>query len=39
MKKETMLKEGERIVGVKSRLAWSTDAYHYDFQFVIGRLV
>ena len=35
---ETVLAEGERIVGFKSRKASDTYAYHYDFQFIIGRM-
>ncbi len=34
--KETILQDGERIIGVKSRL--HTYAQHHDFQFVIGKL-
>ena len=35
---ETVLAEGERIVGFKSRKVNDTSAYHYDFQFIIGRM-
>jgi hypothetical protein len=40
-KSETVLEEGERIVGIKSNVATSNGdgwADHNDFQFVIGRL-
>ena len=35
---ETVLAEGERIVGLKSRKVDNTYARHYDFQFIIGRM-
>ena len=34
-----ILADGERVIGYKSRIPYTTDAYHYDFQLVIGRLV
>ena len=34
--KETLLKDGERIIGFKSRGA--NYAFHYDFQFIIGKM-
>ena len=33
-----ILADGERVIGYKSR-SHATDAYHYDFQLLIGRLV
>ena len=33
------LDEGERIIGYISRALYNDYAFHYDFQFVIGRLV
>ena len=33
-----MLADGERVIGYKSR-GRATDACHFDFQLVIGRLV
>ena len=35
--KEFILREEERIIGVKSGQRGGKYAYHYDFQFVIGR--
>ena len=35
---ETVLAEGERIAGFKSRKQSDTHALHYDFQFIIGRM-
>ena len=35
---EFVLQEGERILGIKSRLNSPTYPYHCDLQFVIGRL-
>jgi len=34
--KETLLKDGERIIGFKSRGA--NYAFHFDFQFIIGKM-
>ena len=36
--KDTSLEEGERVVGMKSRLYSSGDPYHCDVQFIIGWL-
>jgi hypothetical protein len=36
--KDTILEEGERVVGMKSRLYSNSDPYHCDVQFVIGWL-
>jgi hypothetical protein len=35
---ETVLEEGERIVGIKSHLKYKDFAWHFSFQFVIGRM-
>ena len=33
------LQEGERIIGVKSGRRGKSEAYHYDVQFIIGKIV
>ena len=38
-KKEIVLEEGERIVGIRSRKHDDQRAYHCDLQFIIGKMV
>ena len=35
---EIILKDGERILGVKSGNRGESDARHHDLQFVVGRV-
>ncbi len=35
---EFALEDGERLLGIKSRVVNGKDPYHNDLQFVIGRL-